>query len=264
MSERTKTTHSSETQEALDADGGRALRAASGRRGRPGGEESRARLLEAAGQLFARDGFHGVSTRALANAANVNLAAITYHFGGKQALYHEVLRQLVDDTSPLVEPIIERLSAGVKEAGGDKRALGALAAWFIDRLFTGILGAEQVRWQMALMLREFHQPSEEFPMLLRERINPLHDAVARLVGAAKGQSPKAPETLLLTHALIGQCMVFGMARTVVWARLDWEGYTPERVKRIIGTLTPAVLAMLGLAEVEAPTKAGAKAAGEDR
>lgn len=245
MSERAKTTLSGETQEALDVVGGRALRAARGR-GRPGGEESRARLLEAAGKLFARDGYHGVSTRALADAAKVNLAAITYHFGGKQALYHEVLRRLVDDTSPLVGPIIERLNTGVKEAGGDKRALGALAAWFIDRLFTGILGAEQVRWQMALMLREFHQPSEEFPMLLREHINPLHDAVARLVGAAKGESPKAPETLLLTHALIGQCMVFGMARTVVWARLDWQGYTPARVKRIIATLTPAVLAMLGL------------------
>ena len=264
MSERAKTTLSGEAQEALDAVGGRARSNAPGRRGRPGGEESRARLLEAAGKLFARDGFHGVSTRALANAAKVNLAAITYHFGGKQALYHEVLRQLVDDTSPLVEPIIERLNTGVKEADGDERALGALAAWFIDRLFTGILGAEQVRWQMALMLREFHQPSEEFPMLLRERINPLHDAVARLVGAAKGQSPKAPETLLLTHALIGQCMVFGMARTVVWARLDWQGYTPERVKRIIGTLTPAVLAMLGLAEVEAEAKTGAKAGREDR
>ena len=155
-------------------------------------------------------------------------------------------RVLADNIPDHDSTIIERLNAGVKEAGGDKRALGALAAWFIDRLFTGILGAEQVRWQMALMLREFHQPSEEFPMLLRERINPLHDAVARLVGAAKGESPKAPETLLLTHALIGQCMVFGMARTVVWARLDWDGYTPERVKRIIATLTPAVLAMLGL------------------
>ncbi len=56
MSERVKATHSGETQEALDAVGGRARsNAPGGRRGRPGGEESRARLLEAAGKLFARD-----------------------------------------------------------------------------------------------------------------------------------------------------------------------------------------------------------------
>ncbi len=225
------------------------------RRGRPGGPESRARLLEAAGKLFAREGFDAVSTRALARAAKVNLAAITYHFGGKQGLYHEVLRQLVDDTEPLVAPVVERLGDGVRAAGADRKALAGLAAWFIRHLFTAILSHEPIRWQMAMVLREFYEPSEEFPMLLRERINPLHDAVAGLVAAAKGQGPRAPETLLLTHAVLGQCMMFGAARTVVWARLDWDGYTPERVERIIATVTPAVLAMLGL-----PDAAGTKTA----
>ncbi len=223
-------------------------------RGRPGGPESRARLLEAAGKLFARDGFDAVSTRALARAAGANLAAITYHFGGKQGLYHAVLRQLVDDTEPLVAPVIERLGAGVKAAGADRKALAGLAAWFIRHLFTAILSQEPIRWQMAMVLREFYEPSEEFPMLLRERVNPLHDAVAGLVAAATGQGARAPETLLLTHAVLGQCMMFGAARTVVWARLDWDGYTPERVERIIATVTPAVLAMLGL-----PDAVGTKA-----
>ncbi len=231
-----------------------AASAGAARRGRPGGPESRARLLEAAGKLFARDGFDAVSTRALARAAGANLAAITYHFGGKQGLYHAVLRQLVEDTEPLVAPVIERLGAGVKAAGADRKALAGLAAWFIRHLFTAILSHEPIRWQMAMVLREFYEPSDEFPMLLRERVNPLHDAVAGLVAAATGQGARAPETLLLTHAVIGQCMMFGAARTVVWARLDWDGYTPERVERIIATVTPAVLAMLGL-----PDAVGTKA-----
>lgn len=226
-------------------------------RGRPGGEDSRARLLEAAGKLFARGGFDAVSTRALARAAKVNLAAITYHFGGKQGLYHEVLRQLVDDTEPLVAPVVERLGDGVKAAGADRQALAGLAAWFIRHLFTAILGHEPMRWQMAMVLREFHEPSEEFPMLLRERISPLHDAVAGLVAAATGEAPRAPETLLLTHAVIGQCMMFGAARTLVWARLGWDGYTPQRVERIIATVTPAVLAMLGLPDAAGVRPAGA-------
>lgn len=205
-------------------------------------------MLEVAGKLFASRGFNGVSTRELTRAARVNLSSITYHFGGKKGLYHEVLRRLIADTGRLVGPIIERLNAGVVEASGDRAALARLTRWFVRNMISAFLGDPQVRWQMALVLREFQEPSSEFPMLLRERINPLHDAVAELVAAATGRGPRERETVLLTHALIGQIMGFGTARTVLWARLEWDGYTPERLELVIATVTPTVLAMLGLAQ----------------
>ena len=61
--------------------------ASNGLHGRSSGENSRARILEAAGQLFAARGFDGVSTRELAAAARVNISAITYYFQGKNGLY---------------------------------------------------------------------------------------------------------------------------------------------------------------------------------
>jgi AcrR family transcriptional regulator len=45
------------------------------------------RLLDAAEKLFGEHGYNGVGMRALARQAKVNLAAATYHFGAKQALY---------------------------------------------------------------------------------------------------------------------------------------------------------------------------------
>ena len=53
-------------------------------RGRPGGDESRARLLATAGELFAERGYNGVSTRELAKAADVNVSAIAYYFRVKE------------------------------------------------------------------------------------------------------------------------------------------------------------------------------------
>jgi AcrR family transcriptional regulator len=47
------------------------------------------RLLDAAERLFGEHGYNGVGLRALAGAAHVNLAATTYHFGSKKALYVE-------------------------------------------------------------------------------------------------------------------------------------------------------------------------------
>jgi len=54
--------------------------------------DSRSRLLAAATPLFARRGLNGVSVRELASAAGVNLSMISYHFGGKEGLYAEILK----------------------------------------------------------------------------------------------------------------------------------------------------------------------------
>ena len=49
------------------------------------------RLLAAAADLFARDGFDAVSVRQITSRAKANLGAITYHFGSKEALFHAVI-----------------------------------------------------------------------------------------------------------------------------------------------------------------------------
>ena len=56
-------------------------------------KDSQTKLLEAATSLFAQKGFSGVSVRQLAEAANVNIAAISYYFRGKEGLYQAVLEE---------------------------------------------------------------------------------------------------------------------------------------------------------------------------
>jgi AcrR family transcriptional regulator len=55
------------------------------------------RILEAAEDLFARHGFAGASLRQVTAAANVNLAAVNYHFGSKDRLIEEVFRRRLDE-----------------------------------------------------------------------------------------------------------------------------------------------------------------------
>lgn len=63
------------------------------------------RILGAAEQLFARHGFAGASLRQVTAAANVNLAAVNYHFGSKENLINEVFRRRLDDLN------IQRIAA---------------------------------------------------------------------------------------------------------------------------------------------------------
>src|SRR5919206_344645 len=56
---------------------------------------TRRALIEAATAVFAEHGFAAGSIRAITRKAKANQAAITYHFGGKEGLYAEVLRSAV-------------------------------------------------------------------------------------------------------------------------------------------------------------------------
>lgn len=52
-------------------------------------------LIEAATAVFAARGYEGGSVRDIAGAAKANPAAVSYHFGGKEGLYREVLQRSV-------------------------------------------------------------------------------------------------------------------------------------------------------------------------
>ncbi|MEN1940388.1 TetR family transcriptional regulator [Luteimonas sp. MJ246] len=57
------------------------------------------RILGAAEELFAQHGFSGTSLRQVTGRADVNIAAVNYHFGSKENLINEVFRRRMDDMS---------------------------------------------------------------------------------------------------------------------------------------------------------------------
>lgn len=68
---------------------------------------TRQRLLDAAREVFSEFGYNGASVRQIVSRAGTNVAAVNYHFGGKDALYKEVLASVTatisDDMSTALE-----------------------------------------------------------------------------------------------------------------------------------------------------------------
>ncbi len=57
------------------------------------------RILHAAEDLFAQQGFASTSLRQVTSRADVNIAAVNYHFGSKDNLVNEVFRRRMDEMS---------------------------------------------------------------------------------------------------------------------------------------------------------------------
>ncbi len=81
----------------------------------PTSADTKTRILDAAEQLFMEHGFEATSLRSLTSAANVNLAAVNYHFGSKEELFQTVLTRRLD---PMNQERIDLLARVEREAGG--------------------------------------------------------------------------------------------------------------------------------------------------
>jgi len=56
------------------------------------GQKTRERIINAAGELFAEQGFEGTTIRDICTRAEVNNASVNYHFRDKENLFAEVIR----------------------------------------------------------------------------------------------------------------------------------------------------------------------------
>lgn len=88
------------------------------------------KILDAAENLFADKGFNGTSLREITTHAEVNLAAVNYHFGSKKELIKAVMSRYMNELSPRLE------SALIQLCEGNKPTLVEVFSAFIDPLLS--------------------------------------------------------------------------------------------------------------------------------
>lgn len=80
--------------------------------------ETTDRVRLAATRLFAERGYAGTSVRAICEAAETNVNAVSYHFGGKQALYANILSRVGDDRLASAQRILGRPPTDLDDLDG--------------------------------------------------------------------------------------------------------------------------------------------------
>ncbi|XGC82334.1 TetR/AcrR family transcriptional regulator [Bdellovibrio bacteriovorus] len=93
---------------------------------------ARQKIMDAAIELFARDGLHGVSTRDIAKASGLNLSLISYYFGGKEGLYKTAIHEFSAKIFAQIQEVTDEFEQDEVSAKSIQRAIVALINNFID------------------------------------------------------------------------------------------------------------------------------------
>lgn len=92
---------------------------------------TKTKILDAADVLFAEHGFNGTSLREITGQANVNLAAVNYHFGSKKELIKCVMSRYMDFLSPQLESALSFICQSE-----DKPSLHDVFSTFVEPLLS--------------------------------------------------------------------------------------------------------------------------------
>ncbi len=194
--------------------------------------DPRQRLIEAGLDLFGKHSFEGASTRMLAERAQVNLAAITYYYGGKQGLYLAVADHIVDQVNGLLGTRLAKVQEAIKKDGLSKEQGFLLLCEFLQFLVTRFLGRPQTDKWLSIIIREQLWPTEAFGILFEGFMRPLHQALFGLVARIAGRKPDDEEVKLRVLAIMGEIQIFHTSPSAVKRALNWKTYGPENLDAI--------------------------------
>ena len=147
--------------------------------------------------LFSSNGFDATTVRHITSAAKVNLGAITYHFGSKQALYESILEQVFDD-------LADRIEQAAATDGTPAQRLRAIVAsffWF----FRGSPDAP------LLVIRELARGAPP-PAPVVPRVRRVLAAISSVIQEGQRAGEFRPlEPFLGAFTLVSQCVWFAVA-----------------------------------------------------
>lgn len=216
-------------------------------RGSPG---TRARLLEAAGRLFAEQGFHAVSVRAIVAAADVNLGAVNYHFGSKRALFEAIF---AEGATRMVEMRL-RLLDGCRE-GPERPPLleQIITAYLAPGLIYGRERNDIAEFQR-IRARIVTEDSELARTLLQRHFR---KSTERFLDMFECALPDVPRTLLIWRyqTLIATVVYAGSSWGTIHSAPDGETGDADD-SQALDYLVPLMAAMFRTRPEDQPTDTG--------
>ena len=214
--------------------------------------DTRQRLLNAAGELFAEHGLDGASLREITKRAKANVAAVNYHFGSKEGLYTAVLRHVVEvlTASARTSSFLPELENGLSP-----QELSDLLRRIIAAQFSSFFSPGVPRWCSRIMMRSLQEPNPSLREVVQQVFRPDHEAFVEIIRRCDPRtSRKSAE--LWAFSIIGLVSFYVFARVPVLMVLGKDRYDRAFLDAAAAHVTAVVVRALGLPEPAAKTRIG--------
>jgi AcrR family transcriptional regulator len=159
---------------------------------------TRAKIIKAASRAFAQHGYDGASIRTIVGQADVNQAAINYHFGSKEELYRAVLqtalRALMKDDDTASNPSMLSREAALRR--------------FVRQQLRPITASDNRSEFVRIFNWETLRPSPAFRKFMAEEAGPFFSIATDLVRRFLPSAATDEQALLGALWLFGQCSIF--------------------------------------------------------
>ena len=153
-------------------------------------DDTKERLLDAAEEVFAREGYRAASLRAITTRAAVNLAAVNYHFGSKRGLVEAVFARRLQ---PMNQSRVRGLAAvrTAARAAGRLPDPRALVASFVEATLDRARRGPGERHFMAFIVRSFSDADHTVQQTFDRFMKPVFDALQSAMAEALPGLPPA-------------------------------------------------------------------------
>src|ERR1700726_2834007 len=168
-------------------------------------EKTRDKILNAAGEVFAEQGFEGATIRAITERAGVNVAAVNYHFRDKAELYTLVVLDACSARAAWSDVIAE---APVSP----EERLRSLIFHFLRYL----LDPDRAAWKRRLMAREMANPTSALDELVEKNIRPLrNEFLLPTLRELTGGKLSPRQLSLISISVMGQCHYYLQGQPII-------------------------------------------------
>ena len=192
-------------------------------------EGTRLALIEAATHLFGKHGFAATSTREIAARADTNIASIAYHFGGKEGLR----LACASEFARRIRHLLSQADLQVPASSADARQQLSTVVRTMATFVTTAPGAADMT---GFVMRELAESGPAIDAIYADLIEPAHQLICALWGAATGRDPESEAVRLAVFSTIGQVVYFRLARPIVQRRMGWTDIGPAEAERIADLL----------------------------
>ena len=184
--------------------------------------DTKKRIIETAGNIFAELGFQNATVREICRQAGVNIAAINYHFGDKRGLYLAVLKYGKD--SAFQKHPLDIMS---DKSSSPEEHLKDFVSRFIGRVKECHEG--EFPWIRKLIAHELLRPTEGLDMVAEEGIRPIFITLSAIVRELLGKDAPEDTINLCCASVVGQSLFFFYAQPMITRLFPGKDYTDTQL-----------------------------------